>query len=121
MTRILDAAAFCIVAEALTESFCERMRNADESSRGYAAAQPNNMRKTRGLISGLKTHHEPGRPRRCRRRRDAQAEEESLASQQLEAFHESFNFCIICRQYTCLNCWNDDAGRCRTWRPDRRH
>ena len=44
-------------------------------------------------------------------------EQGALASAQLEAFHESFNFCIDCRQYTCLNCWNDDAGRCRTCVP----
>ncbi|MEO7296483.1 MAG: hypothetical protein ABIZ57_10085, partial [Candidatus Limnocylindria bacterium] len=41
----------------------------------------------------------------------------NLASAQLEAFHESFNFCIDCRQYTCVNCGNDDAGRCRSCAP----
>ena len=44
-------------------------------------------------------------------------EQEALASAQLDAFHESFNFCIDCRQYTCVNCWNDDAGRCQTCVP----
>ena len=36
-------------------------------------------------------------------------EEGALATAQLDAFHESFNFCIDCRQYTCVNCWNDDC------------
>ena len=28
-----------------------------------------------------------------------------------------FNFCIQCRQYACVNCWNEPAGRCRTCVP----
>ena len=44
-------------------------------------------------------------------------EEGALATAQLEAFHEAFNFCIDCRQYTCVSCWNDDAGRCRSCVP----
>ncbi len=39
-------------------------------------------------------------------------EEGALATAQLDAFHNAFNFCIDCRQYTCVSCWNDDAGRC---------
>jgi outer membrane biosynthesis protein TonB len=42
---------------------------------------------------------------------------ERLASRQLEAFHDSFSFCINCRQYTCVNCWNDDAGLCQSCMP----
>ena len=42
---------------------------------------------------------------------------EVLASKQLDAFHDSFSFCIDCRQYTCTNCWNDDAGRCQSCQP----
>ena len=45
------------------------------------------------------------------------SEEDQLASAQLDAFHETFNFCIGCRQYTCINCWNDADGRCRTCAP----
>src|SRR4029079_15066722 len=45
------------------------------------------------------------------------SEEEELAAAHLEAFHAAFNFCIDCRQYTCTNCWNDAAGRCRTCAP----
>ena len=35
-----------------------------------------------------------------------------VTSQQLDAFHKTFNFCMICRQYTCGNCWNEAEGRC---------
>jgi ribosomal protein L40E len=41
----------------------------------------------------------------------------ALTSQQLEAFHKTFNFCMQCRQYICPNCWNDGEGRCLTCAP----
>jgi hypothetical protein len=45
------------------------------------------------------------------------AEEEQLAARQIDAFQEAFNFCLDCRRYTCVSCWNDDAGRCRSCMP----
>jgi hypothetical protein len=45
------------------------------------------------------------------------AEEETLASRQIDAFQETFNFCLECRRYTCVSCWNDEPGRCRTCVP----
>ena len=42
---------------------------------------------------------------------------ERQAAAQLDAFHESFNFCIDCRQYTCGNCWNEAEGRCLSCAP----
>jgi len=100
--------------EALTESFCERCGTRYEFA---APTQLNTMRKTRGLISGLKNYIMSQDALGDAVGDAMRSEEEALASQQLEAFHESFNFCINCRQYTCLNCWNDDAGRCRTCVP----
>jgi hypothetical protein len=44
-------------------------------------------------------------------------EERGLASAQLEAFHQTFNFCMDCRQYTCSDCWNQAEGRCQTCAP----
>jgi hypothetical protein len=44
-------------------------------------------------------------------------EERTLASAQLEAFHQTFNFCMDCRQYTCLDCWNPAEGRCLSCAP----
>ena len=100
--------------EALTESFCERCGTRYEFA---APTQLNTMRKTRGLISGLKNYIMSQDALGDAVGDAMRSEEEALASHQLEAFHESFNFCINCRQYTCLNCWNDDAGRCRTCVP----
>ena len=37
-------------------------------------------------------------------------EERRKASHGLDAFHQTFNFCMSCRQYTCAACWNADAG-----------
>ena len=100
--------------EALTESFCERCGTRYEFA---APTQLNTMRKTRGLISGLKNYIMSQDALGDAVGDAMRSEEEALAAQQLEAFHESFNFCINCRQYTCLNCWNDDSGRCRTCVP----
>jgi hypothetical protein len=100
--------------EALTESFCERCGTRYEFA---APTQLNTMRKTRGLISGLKNYIMSQDALGDAVGDAMRSEEEALASQQLEAFHESFNFCIDCRQYTCTNCWNDDSGRCRSCVP----
>ena len=40
-----------------------------------------------------------------------------VTSQQLDAFHKTFNFCMSCRQYTCSNCWNTAEGRCLSCAP----
>ena len=103
-----------MMPEALTESFCERCGTRYEFT---APTQLNRMAKTRGLISGLRNYIMSQDALGDAVGDAMRSEEEALASQQLEAFHESFNFCINCRQYTCLNCWNDDAGRCRTCVP----
>jgi hypothetical protein len=100
--------------EALTESFCERCGTKYEFA---APTQLNTMRRTRGLISGLKNYIMSQDALSDAVGDAMRTEEEALASQQLDAFHDSFNFCINCRQYTCVNCWNDDAGRCRTCAP----
>ena len=44
-------------------------------------------------------------------------EDRGLASAQLEAFHQTFNFCMDCRQYTCTDCWNQTEGRCLSCAP----
>jgi hypothetical protein len=100
--------------EALTESFCERCGTRYEFA---APTELTTLRKTRGLFSGLKNYIMSQDALGDALNDAMRSEEESLASQQLEAFHESFNFCIECRQYTCNNCWNDEAGRCRNCVP----
>jgi ribosomal protein L40E len=100
--------------EALTESFCERCGTRYEFA---APTELNTIRKTRGLISGLRNYIMSQDSLSDAVGDAMRSEEEALASAQLDAFHDSFNFCIQCRQYACVNCWNDDAGRCRTCVP----
>ena len=44
-----------------------------------------------------------------------------VTAQQLDAFHQTFNFCMTCRQYTCANCWNEAEGACLTCAPHLGH
>jgi ribosomal protein L40E len=102
------------LADTLTESFCERCGTRYEFN---APTRLNPLRKTRGLFGGLKNYL-TSQDDLSDAIGDAMRDEEgALASAQLDAFHASFNFCIDCRQYTCVNCWNDDAGRCRSCAP----
>jgi len=100
--------------EALTESFCERCGTRYEFA---APTRLNTLRKTRGLISGLRNYIMSQDALGDAVGDAMRSEEEVLASAQLDAFHQSFNFCIQCRQYACTNCWNEPAGRCRTCVP----
>jgi hypothetical protein len=102
--------------EALTESFCERCGTRYDFK---APARLNTLRKTRGLVSGLKNYIMSQDTLTDAVGDAMRSEEEELASFQLEAFHAAFNFCIDCRQYACTNCWNDAAGRCRSCAPIR--
>lgn len=102
------------MAETLTESFCERCGTRYEFR---APTRLNPLRKTRGMLGGLKNYLTSQDALSDAMGDAMRAEQGALASAQLEAFHESFNFCIDCRQYTCINCWNNDAGRCRTCAP----
>ncbi len=102
------------MADTLTESFCERCGTRYEFQ---APTRLNPLRKTRGFIGGLRNYLTSQDALSDAMGDAMRSEESGLASAQLEAFHESFNFCIDCRQYTCVNCWNDDAGRCRSCAP----
>ncbi|MCV0403756.1 MAG: hypothetical protein K5924_08590 [Chloroflexi bacterium] len=102
------------MADTLTESFCERCGTRYEFQ---APTRLNPLRKTRGFIGGLRNYLTSQDALSDAMGDAMRSEEDNLAAAQLEAFHESFNFCIDCRQYTCVNCWNDDAGRCRSCAP----
>ncbi|MDQ2933687.1 MAG: hypothetical protein M3R49_01690 [Chloroflexota bacterium] len=102
------------MTEAITESFCERCGTRYEFN---APTRLNAMRKTRGLVTGLRNYIMSQDALGDAIGDGIRTEEEALASHQLDAFHQSFSFCIDCRQYTCINCWNDDAGRCRSCVP----
>jgi hypothetical protein len=102
------------LTETLTDSFCERCGTRYEFR---APTRLNPLRKTRGFIGGLKNYLTSQDALGDAMGDAMRQQEEALAAAQLDAFHESFNFCIDCRQYTCVNCWNDDAGRCRSCAP----
>ena len=103
-----------MITDALTESFCERCGTR------YEFAPPeklNTTRRARGLISGLKNYILSQDTLSDAVGDAMRSQEEVLAAKQLDAFHEAFNFCITCRQYTCMNCWNDAEGRCQSCQP----
>ena len=105
------------MVDTLTESFCERCGTRYEFQ---APTRLNPLRKTRGLFGGLRNYLTSQDALSDAMGDAMRSEEDNLASAQLDAFHESFNFCIDCRQYTCVNCWNDTAGRCRSCAADSR-
>jgi hypothetical protein len=100
--------------DTLTESFCERCGTRYEFD---APEKLTPMRKTRGVISGLKNYIMSQDSLSDSVNDAIRSQAEVLASKQLDAFHTSFSFCIDCRQYTCTNCWNDAAGRCQSCQP----
>jgi hypothetical protein len=103
-----------MITDALTESFCERCGTRYE----FAAPEKlNTTRRARGLISGLKNYILSQDTLSDAVGDAMRSQEEVLAAKQLDAFHQAFNFCIDCRQYTCLNCWNDAEGRCQSCQP----
>ena len=108
------------MAEILTESFCERCG----TRYTFQAAAPSKQRlgRFRTLSKGLKNYVLSDETSLEEALADARSDvDRSVSSQQLEAFHQTFNFCMSCRQYTCANCWNEVEGRCLTCAPDLTH
>jgi len=102
------------MSDGLTESFCERCGTRYEFE---PPKKMNPVRRTRGMVSGLR-HFIMSQDSLGDSIGEAmRSEEQALAAGQLEAFHGTFTFCIDCRQYACLKCWNTDAGRCRSCAP----
>ena len=104
------------MTEILTESFCERCgtRYTFES----AAPRRSRLGKVRTLSKGMKNFVLSDDASFSEAMAEARSEEEFTAvSHQLDAFHQTFNFCLTCRQYTCGDCWNTAEGRCLTCAP----
>lgn len=102
------------MTELLTESFCERCGTRYD----LGAAEPlTTAQKTRGLMSGLRQFIMSQDSLSDSIGDAMRAEEDAIAARQIENFQNTFNFCLDCRQYTCPNCWNEDAGRCRSCVP----
>jgi hypothetical protein len=100
--------------DTLTESFCERCGTRYEFG---APEKFTPIRKTRGVISGLKNYIMSQDSLSDSVNDAMRVQAERLAARQLDAFHTSFSFCINCRQYTCVNCWNGPAGLCQSCEP----
>ena len=101
------------MTEILTESFCERCgtRYTFES----AAPRRSRLGKVRTLSKGMKNFVLSDDASFSEAMAEARSEEEFTAvTHQLDAFHQTFNFCLTCRQYTCGDCWNTVEGRCLT-------
>ncbi len=104
--------------ELLTESFCERCGTRYTFESEAPKARRPGLGRARVLTRGLKNWVvEDGRSIEAAMADARRDEERGLASAQLEAFHQTFNFCMDCRQYTCMDCWNQAEGRCQTCAP----
>ncbi|RPH36624.1 MAG: hypothetical protein EHM90_01540 [Chloroflexi bacterium] len=102
------------MTELLTESFCERCGTRFD----LGTPEPmSRSQKTRGLMTGLRQFIMSTDSLTDSLNDGMRAEEEQVAARQIDAFQETFNFCFDCRRYTCVSCWNDDAGRCRSCVP----
>ena len=107
------------MTEILTESFCERCgtRYTFESS----APRRSRVRRAKVFSKGVRNFVLTDDSSFSEAMADARSEEElSATAHQLDAFHQTFNFCLGCRQYTCGSCWNTAEGRCLTCAPDAR-
>ena len=103
------------MSEILTESYCERCG----AQFTFESAAPTNspLTRARTLARGVRNYLTSDESldealAEARRERERQA-----SGIQLQAFHDTFSFCFSCRQYTCRDCWNEAAGRCRTCAP----
>lgn len=106
--------------EILTESFCERCgtRYTFESAVPRAAKLKGIKVLSRGLKNFVMSDDTSMDEAMAAARSETDRE---VTSQQLDAFHKTFNFCMNCRQYTCANCWNEADGQCLSCAPHLGH
>ncbi|MCJ7711460.1 MAG: hypothetical protein MUQ32_11605, partial [Chloroflexi bacterium] len=105
------------MTEILTESFCERCgtRYTFESS----APRKSRVGRVKVFSKGVRNFVMTDDSSFSEAMAEARSAEELVATtHQLDAFHQTFNFCLDCRQYTCGSCWNTHEGRCLTCAPD---
>ncbi|HET9082858.1 MAG TPA: hypothetical protein VFN41_00530 [Candidatus Limnocylindrales bacterium] len=104
------------MAEILTESFCERCgtRYTFESAAPKAKLKGLKVM-SRGFRNFVLSDDTSMDEAMAAARNETDREQ---TSQQLDAFHKTFNFCMSCRQYTCGNCWNEAEGRCLSCAPN---
>jgi hypothetical protein len=110
-----------MMPEILTESFCERCgtRYTFESAAPRKARRLGQIKTlSKGMKNWVMSDDTSLDEAMAAARND---DDRELTSQQLDAFHATFNFCMTCRQYTCGNCWNAAEGRCLTCAPHLGH
>ena len=110
-----------MMPEILTESFCERCgtRYTFESSAPRTTRRLGQIKVlSKGMRNWVMSDDTSLDEAMAAARND---DERALTSQQLDAFHATFNFCMTCRQYTCGNCWNSTEGRCLSCAPHLGH
>ncbi len=103
------------MAEVLTESFCERCgsRYTFESSTKRVR-----LRGLKVMSRGIKTFVLDDKSSLNEAMAAARSEtDRDQTASQLDAFHQTFNFCMSCRQYTCPKCWNESVGQCLSCAP----
>jgi len=106
------------MSELLTESFCERCGTRYTFESGEPESKRTGLKKARVLARGLRNFVMSDEVSFDTAMTEARRDEErSQTTMQLEAFHETFNFCMDCRQYTCHDCWNEAEGRCLSCAP----
>jgi hypothetical protein len=105
------------MADVLTESFCERCgtRYTFEATAPHRRGTGRIRTLTRGVRNFVANDDASFAEAMAAARED---DTRSASSQQLDAFHLTFNFCMTCRQYTCRNCWNSGVGKCLSCTPD---
>ena len=106
--------------EVLTESFCERCG----TRYTFEAAAPRGKRfgALKVLSKGLVNFVANDETSLDEAFADARNEHQrAQTTDQLDAFHKTFQFCMSCRQYTCGNCWNEVEGRCLSCAPHLGH
>lgn len=102
--------------EILTESFCERCG----TRYTFEAAAPKGKRLgklkvfSKGFVNFVSNDESSLDEALADARSDEQRE---LTTRQLDAFHQTFQFCLSCRQYTCATCWNATESRCLSCAP----
>lgn len=106
------------MTDTIAESFCERCGTRysfEQRSKGRRARFGRVRVLTKGLTTFVSNDGMPLAEAIAAARDD---EERAELARQLDAFHETFSFCLGCRQYTCRACWNAAAGQCLTCAPD---
>ena len=105
--------------ELLTESFCERCGTRYTFE---AAHQRVRLKGVKTLSRGFKNFVMSDDTSLDEAMAAARNEtDREVTGHQLDAFHQTFNFCMSCRQYTCPNCWNEAEARCLSCAPHLGH